>query len=191
MKEKVKEALKLVGWYIIIYVLVTVLFVLLFHTPILKGMEVLMYRGMVFIFITGLLAGVILWVLKCVLKLSYVSFKDVILLFCGVCCVNMVIFTLIPVTVERSVSVFMLSYMEENDGYYTTQDIEEIFVDKYVNDYGAFDKRFNEQVVSGNIEENDDGTYSITENGERVVKLFRIVAKWFDTDQRLVYPNEN
>lgn len=191
MKVNVKEVLKLIGLYFLIYIFVTVVFVLLFHTPLLRGMEVMMYRGIVFIIITGILAGVILWVIKRVFKISYVTIKDVILLFCGVCCVNMVLFTLIPVTVERSVSVFMLSYMEENDGNYTTQDIEDIFVDKYVNEYGAFDKRFNEQIVSGNIEMNDDGTYSITDNGRTVVKMFRTVAKWFNTDQRLVYPNEN
>lgn len=108
------------------------------------------------------------------------------------CCVNMVFLTLIPVTVERSVSVFMLSYMEENsDQTFTEESVGEVFTSKYVEDYGAFEKRFEEQVVTGTIRQNEDGTYSITESGEFVVKMFRTIADWFDTDRRLVYPNEN
>ena len=108
------------------------------------------------------------------------------------CCVNMVIFTLIPVTVERSVSVFMLSYMDENsDQKFTKDDIGEVFTAKYVNDYGAFDKRFDEQLVTGTIVDNGDGTYTITDQGRFIVTMFRGVAKVFNTDQRLVYPNEN
>jgi len=108
------------------------------------------------------------------------------------CCVNTVLFTLIPVTVERSVSVFMLSYMEENsDQTFTQESVGEVFTSKYVEDYGAFEKRFNEQVATGTIRQNPDGTYSITESGEFIVNAFRTVAEWFDTDRRLVYPNEN
>ena len=62
--------------------------------------------------------------------------------------------------------------------------------DKFV-DYGAFDKRFDEQIVTGTLVDNGDGTYSITDSGRRVVSMFRMVADWFNTDQRLVYPNEN
>ena len=66
--------------------------------------------------------------------------KDVILMFLGFCLVNMVLFTLIPVTVERSVSVFTLSYMEENPQAYTVEEMEEVFNEKYVQEFEAFDK---------------------------------------------------
>ena len=108
------------------------------------------------------------------------------------CCVNMVLFTLIPVTVERSVSVFMLSYMDENsDRSFTEDDVQQIFTDKYVKDYGAFEKRFEEQIATGTLKDNGDGTYSITPAGRKIVTMFRTVADWFNTDKRLVYPNEN
>ena len=86
----------------------------------------------------------------------------------------------------------MLSYMEENqDQTFTEESVGEVFTSKYVEDYGAFEKRFDEQVVTGTIVQNEDGTYSITPKGEFVVKAFRMIAEWFDTDRRLVYPNEN
>ena len=180
----------LIGLYALIYIACTALFIGLFHTGLLKNMEVLMYRGVAFIVITGVIAAVIMGVVR---KFwGFVTTRDVIMMFVIFCCVNMVFLTLVPVTVERSVSVFMLSYMEENkDQTFTEESVGEIFTAKYVDDYGAFEKRFDEQVVTGTIVQNEDGTYSITPRGEFIVDMFRTIAEWFDTDRRLVYPNEN
>jgi hypothetical protein len=190
MKYTFKDILKLIGLYALIYIICSAVFVGLFHTPILKGYDVLMYKGIGFIIVTGIIAAVLMGICR---KLwNKVEIKDIIMMFVIFCCVNTVLFTLIPVTVERSVSVFMLSYMEENkDQTFTQQEIEEIFKEKYVVEYGAFEKRFNEQVETGTIVENPDGTYSMTDSGEFIVKMFRTVADWFDTDRRLVYPNES
>lgn len=184
------SVIALIGLYLLIYIVCTALFVGLFHTGLLKDMEVLMYRGVAFIVITGVAAGVIMGIIR---KFwGFITVRDIIMMFVIFCCVNMVFLTLIPVTVERSVSVFMLSYMDENsDQTFTQESVGEVFTSKYVEDYGAFEKRFDEQVVTGTIEQNPDGTYSITERGRLIVKLFRTIAEWFDTDRRLVYPNEN
>ena len=180
----------LIGIYALIYIICTALFIALFHTGFLASMDVLMYRGVAFIIITGVVAAVIMGVLR---KLwGFITTRDIIMMFTIFCCVNMVFLTLIPVTVERSVSVFMLSYMEENsDQTFTEESVGEVFTTKYVEDYGAFEKRCHEQVETGTIVQNPDGTYSITESGKFVVKMFRTISEWFNTDQRLVYPNEN
>ena len=184
------SVLALIGIYVLIYLACTALFIGLFHTGLLKNMEVLMYRGVAFIVITGVVAAVIMGLIR---KLwGFITVRDIIMMFVIFCCVNMVFLTLIPVTVERSVSVFMLSYMEENsDKKFTEESVGEVFTSKYVEDYGAFEKRFDEQVVTGTIRQNEDGTYSITDSGKFVVKMFRMIADWFNTDKRLVYPNEN
>ena len=180
----------LIGVYALIYIVCTALFIALFHTSFLAGMDVLMYRGAAFIIITGIVSAVIMGVIR---KFwGFVTIRDIIMMFVIFCCVNMVFLTLIPVTVERSVSVFMLSYMEENsDQTFTEESVGEVFTTKYVEDYGAFEKRFHEQVETGTIVQNPDGSYSITESGKFVVKMFRVVTDWFGTDQELVYPNEN
>lgn len=184
----IKKIAKIIGIYLVVYLLCSTVFVLLFHTPLLKGMEVLMYRGIVFILMTGILAAILM--LFCKRKWSSLfDFKDIILMFLGFCSVNMVLFTLIPVTVERSVSVFTLSYMEENPGVYTIEDMEKIFQEKYVCEFQAFDKRFKEQIVSGNVDETEEG-YVLNERGKFTVKFFRVVSSMFGTDERLIYPNE-
>ena len=184
-----KKIGKIVGVYLAIYVICSVVFVGLFHTPILKGMEVLMYRGIAFIVTAGVLAMIVMFL--CTKKWKELfDIKDVILMFLGFCSVNMVLFTLIPVTVERSVSVFTLSYMEENPQAYTVEEMEEVFNEKYVQEFEAFDKRFKEQIVSGNVEETEEG-YVLNERGKFTVNFFRAISSLFDTDERLIYPNEN
>ncbi len=192
LKEKIRDTVRLILVYLLLYLCALALFIALFHTNLLKRVDVLMYRGMVFILLSSGAAAVLMGVGRHVWNSRYISKKDILLLFAGCCCVNMVFFTLVPVTVERSVSVFMLSYMEENaDMEFMKEDVEQIFVEKYVNDYGAFEKRFHEQIVTGTIEQNEDGSYGITKRGKQIVYLFRLIAEWFDTDRRLVYPNDN
>lgn len=187
---KFKRGLIIAGLYILIYIICTLIFIGLFHTGLLSGLDVLMYKGIAFILITGVIAGILMFLAMKFIKFLKLNGKDVLLMFCIFCCVNMVLFTLIPVTVERSVSVFMLSYMYENDGEaFTEEEMSDTFKDIYVDDFGAFEKRFHEQVVSGNIEDKGDG-YTLTDSGRTVVKLFRTVSKWFNTDQRVVYPSE-
>lgn len=189
-KTEVKKILGLIGIYIVIYVVCTAIFIAFFHTPVLANMKVLMYRGIGLLILTGILSAIVMGIVRKFWK--FVTVRDIIMVFVIFCCVNMVLFTLIPVTVERSVSVFMLSYMDENsEKTFTKEDIGEVFTAKYVNDYGAFDKRFDEQLVTGTIVDNGDGTYTITDEGRFIVTMFRGVSTMFNTDQRLVYPNEN
>ena len=189
-KTSAGSVIKLILLYIGIYLVCSLMFVGLFHTGLLKSMDVLMYRGIAFIVLTGLIAAIVMGVIRKFWK--FVTIRDIIMMFVIFCCVNTVLFTLVPVTVERSVSVFMLSYMDENsDKTFTQEDVGDIFTAKYVNDYGAFEKRFNEQVVTGTIKQNPDGTYSITDRGRFIVRGFRTCAEWFDTDRRLVHPNQN
>ena len=151
-----------------------------------------MYKGIIYIIVTGLLASIIMIIAKKKKFHNLIDNKDVVLMLIGYCCVNMVLFTLIPVTVERSVSVFMLSYMDSyQDESYSESKMTKIFEDIYVDEFKAFDKRFNEQIVTGTIEEVSDGEYKINDNGKFIVKMFRTVAKWFNMDTKLVYPRHS
>ncbi|MCR4624909.1 MAG: hypothetical protein K5795_02920 [Lachnospiraceae bacterium] len=185
----VREILLTLLTYAVLYVVSFFLLVLLIRLPIFSGMHVLMYRGIVLIVISGIIASVLMVLFKKLKGITWLSAKDVVLVFILCCSINMVFFTLIPVTVERSVSVFMLSYMDTFDERtYTEDEISEIFVDKYVTEYGAFEKRFDEQLTTGTIEKNADGSYSITSKGRLIVKLFRLISDVFETDKRLVDP---
>jgi len=101
-------------------------------------------------------------------------------------------FSLIPVTVERSISVYMLSYLDENYPQTITKDeFEKTFYKQYIRDFGAFDKRFREQLDTGSLEFiSAENSYRITEKGRRIVGIFRFFSELFGTEKKLVYPNE-
>ena len=227
-KSPTREIIYTLLVYAVLYVISFGLLILLIRLPLLKSVHVLMYRGIVMIVLSGIISSILLVLFKKWRKATWLSAKDVVLVFILTCSINMVFFTLIPVTVERSVSVFMLSYMDtysgesstgnngdlldvnnstEADskgfsgsitgstqaesgipGHYTQNDISKIFIDKYVYEYGAFEKRFDEQIATGTIEQNADDTYSITDKGRFIVKMFRLISDVFDTDKRLVHP---
>jgi len=184
-----KEILYNVLVYSVLYVISFFAVVLLIRLPLFKGINVLMYRGIIMIIIAGALASCLLVLFRKWKKISWLKTKDAVMVFIITCCINMVFFTLIPVTVERSVSVFMLSYMDTyNEKSFTREDIEEVFEKKYVDEYGAFEKRFEEQISTGTIKRNEDESYSITSKGSFIVGLFRLISNMYDTDKRLVYP---
>ena len=187
--SKAKEIIFTLLTYAVLYIISFLFLILLVRLPLFKGIHVLMYRGIVLIVLSGILASVLLYLFMRLRKISWLSAKDVVLVFILSVSINMVFLTLIPVTVERSVSVFMLSYMDTYpEKTYTEEEISKIFVDKYVYEYGAFEKRFDEQLTTGSIEQNADGSYSITSKGRFIVKMFRAIADVFETDQRLVRP---
>lgn len=192
MGKTLKRIMLTVLAYIVIIMLGTVIFVALFHTPLLRGLNVFFYRGCIFLMISAILSAGLTLIAAKVFKKLQLEIKDAVVVFFLFAGFTLGWFTLLPVTVERSVSVFMLSYMDQNsETGITAGEFGEIFYQKYIEDFGAFDKRFAEQELSGNMAVLEDGSgYVITKNGRFIVALFRFCANLFDTEKWLVYPND-
>lgn len=187
-----KEFCKLFLIYAVLVILGTVLYVASFHTPLFAGMDVFFYRGLALILFWGAVMAFVMFLLKVCKWKKLITGRDILLLFAGFCCVNVVIFTHLPVTAERSISVFMLGYMTDHaEESFTEEEIGAYFVDRYVGDFGAFSKRFHEQEVTGTIEKDADGEgYHITESGKKLMGLYDAVADWYGLDKKLIHPDE-
>lgn len=87
------------------------------------------------------------------------------------------IFLFIPVTVDRSISVNLLIYLdsEYSDELFEYKDIENQIID-YTTSKDFTDKRINEQIASNNIIV-EGNKYKLTSSGKFLVKLFDIVSK--------------
>ncbi|MBQ2204613.1 MAG: hypothetical protein II411_01805 [Lachnospiraceae bacterium] len=146
-----------------------------------------MYRGIKFIVISAVLNIILSIIIKRMLfkELNGFDMFSIVVFYMSV---TMVFFILVPVTVERSVSVYMLSYADESDTNFTKSDIENSFIDIYLKDFGAFDKRFDEQIETGTIEKVNDNEYRLNDRGRFIVRLFRFIANVFNTDKKLVNP---
>lgn len=187
---KIKDVFKLLAIYFVLFCLGSLFYVLSMRTFFLSNISVFFYRGIAVIIFWGVIISLIMFLLKKIFWNKIITIRDIILIFCAFCCIHVVIFTHLPVTADRSISVFMLGYMAQGEEEYTKEEIEDIFIDKYVYDFEAFEKRLDEQVYSGTIKENEEGKYEITNSGRRIISIYEVIIKWFKLEDKLVHPKD-
>lgn len=174
--------------YILLFLAGSAAYVLGIRSGIFNGISVFFYKGIIAIIAVGLVFTVIMLIIKFAAMKKVITVRDILLFFCAFCCIHIVIFTHLPVTADRSISVFMLGYMNNKNGECTKQELEDVFIEKYVHEYEAFDKRIFEQIYTGTIEETDKETYILTDSGKRIIGIYEVVADWFRIDEKLISP---
>ncbi|MBQ7578652.1 MAG: hypothetical protein IJT21_10355 [Synergistaceae bacterium] len=94
------------------------------------------------------------------------------------------------VSIDRSYTIYYLSYMNDNsEKLYSTQELQQQFIDGYLVKANETQKRISEQLAIGNIEQNSSGKYRITEKGKRLIKFFRTLEFIFPCpDKNSIYP---
>lgn len=188
---KTKKRLIFICIMLGLFMMGSVFSVLCFKTALFKSIDVFFYRGIALILFWGLIITIILLLLRFFLFKDIFLLRDAFMLFVVFCAVNVVFFTHVPVTADRSISVFMLGYMVDNEEQsFSEEEIEEYFIERYVKDYGAFEKRFHEQVETGTIEEVAPGEYQITESGIKLMKMYEKVAEIYGIDDKLIHSDE-
>lgn len=99
---------------------------------------------------------------------------------------NICFLVLLPVTVDRSVTVYLLSTIEQERNGITPPALEQAFVEGYVRDMHAIDRRIDEQSRSGNVAVGPNGEVRLTAQGRRFMNVSRTIARLFGTDPRFV-----
>lgn len=187
MRVNIKNTIILLFFYSGFFILGTLFFVLLFHTSLLRE-SVLFYRGIALLSITTFLMTILLLIFRKSRYNKIFTIRDVIILILLLFFINLVFFTHVPVTADRSISVFLLGYMNNYfDKPLNKEKMRQIFIDKFLQDNDAIQKRFDEQIVSGNIKKVQGG-YRLTKQGELIIKFYNIIAKIFTIDKRNVSP---
>lgn len=161
----------------------SLIFILLFQTSLFDNVNVFFYRGISLLIISSLFTLFISFIIKFFSKERLFTFRDVIISFVLIFCINLVFFTHLPVTAERSVSVFLLSYMsEKRESYLTEEEITRVFVQEYLYENKNIQKRFNEQLISGNVVE-ENGNFRITQRGMWIIKIYKFLGDLFDINK--------
>jgi len=156
------------------------IYVLLFWAGIGASMTILFYRGVALAIGTAILVGLFaLWPARRTRDSSLPIAAAALSLSFNIC-----FLVLLPVTVDRSVSVYLLSTIERRQ--MTPAELQAAFIDGYVVDMGAIDRRIDEQRKSGNVTVSADGKVRLTKQGERFMAFSRLVARLFGTDPRFV-----
>jgi hypothetical protein len=180
------HALALIGFYGLATLIGGILFLVINRAVALLGVDILFYRGVVALAVVCVLlvplCGRILRRAPAVLGLSA---RDGLGAALAATSVLLAGFVLGPVTVDRSVSVFMLSRFDRADAPLTSQAVRDVFVKTYVDDWRQIDRRLLEQQASGNLEKTATG-WRLTAQGRNFMKVSRIMSRAFDGDPRFV-----
>ncbi len=188
MQKKIRSVIRLVLLYAGLFILGTAGYIASFHTPLLAQVDVFFYRGLYLIALWGAGVSLLLLLLRGHLGAEVLK-RDVLLFFLAFCCVNVVVFTHLPVTADRSITVFMLGYMSDHEEEsFTEEDLKEIFEEIYVDRYGAFSKRLHEQEETGTILETEEGAYQISPAGQALMRIYEVTTRLYALDDRLVHP---
>lgn len=152
------------------------------RSPLFAGIPILFYRGLLLCALSAML------VMAAMALLRKWRFDPATIIAAGSLSLsfNICFLIVLPVTLDRSISVFMLTQIEQHqDEALDSQRITDIFVQKYVGDMRQMDRRIAEQTVSGNVT-TIDGNIRLTEQGHRFLAFSRTLARLFGTDPRFV-----
>ncbi len=102
---------------------------------------------------------------------------------------NLCFLVIFPVTIDRSVSVFVLGQMAAHaDRAYSADQMTKVFSDVYVGEDHQIDRRLREQLLSGNVERIGAG-YRISARGKAFIQTSKLIAWMFEGDTRFVSPS--
>ncbi len=158
--------------------------VALFKLGVAAGIDILFYRGLV------LCAAALLLTVAAMAYVGHATrratLRDAIAAGFLSLGVNLSVLVLAPVTVDRSLSVFILGHMARHEGEsFTTEQIDATLRDVYLGRFHQVERRMQEQLRSGNVRRTGDG-YTISPQGLAFIRTARLIGWMFDVDPRFV-----
>lgn len=174
------------AWFTAAVVLVVGSVVVLSWIGLLDRISILFYRGLVLIAVGELICFAVLLIARAKWPAWHVRDAVSACAFAGGIAVCLLI--VLPVTIDRSISVFMLTQMAaQPDHAFTPSELRTLFVDVYVERYEQIERRLEEQEVSRNVSQTANG-FQITPQGLAFVRFARALSIVFQTDRRFVTP---
>ncbi|GAA5784557.1 hypothetical protein YWS52_08760 [Chitiniphilus shinanonensis] len=127
-------------------------------------------------------------VLLLLLPIAWIEKKDVVVSFSIMLCINTLFFTHLPVTADRSVTVFLLGYMSDSKKeVFSKDELESALIEKYVRDFKAVDRRLAEQIRTGTVS-SSHGEYSLTPKGNALINFYAKIVEWYEIPADYVHP---
>lgn len=191
IKEEAHKILTAIILCIGLCLFISIFVAVLLRTPLFAEQKAYLYR---LLFLTAICCIVLLAASAAVFwkraQVFGISFSTSILCTALSTVFMCLFFSLGPMVIERSYTVYSLADMSDHeDTVYSAEDIKIQFIEGYIEEANESQKRIDEQVFIGNLKEVPGG-YQITEKGKSYVKLFRFVEAIFPVpDENSIYPN--
>lgn len=187
--ERVSMLLKiavLLAFHVAATLIGACLFVILLRCGAFAAIDVLFYRGVAVLVVSGSLLIAILWILVRRLPEGLgLSARDAVGAAAMSFSLLLAAFVLGPVTVDRSVSIFILSQFDRAGVPLTQQAARNAFITNYVDDWDQIGRRLREQEISGNHERTPQG-WQLTSQGRVLMEAARAMSHLFGGDPRFV-----
>ena len=180
--------LALAGLYVAMLVVGFVAFAALFKAGTLSGMAVMFFRGLILALVA--FVGTFALALAALSRRgsSGLNGRDAFGAAVLSLSFNISFLVVVPVTVDRSISIFVLGQMNAApDRLYSSDDMSRLFNSVYVGRYGQIDRRLREQTIAGNVEAIGD-KYRISARGRLSIATAKLVVWLFGGDARLADP---
>jgi len=165
--------------YFLVFLLFTVVFLLLFRSPLFKGQTVLFYRGSFLLAVTFLLFAITPGVIRGVVKVKYDTFFAALVMSASI---HLAIFVVFPVTFDRSITMYLLNRLATSQ--FSTcqglspQQMEQLFIREYVKRDQAIARRLKEQSIIKMLEKKDS-CVSLTPRGHNFLKLSEFIKQLY------------
>ncbi|MCI0467421.1 MAG: hypothetical protein L0Y57_10525 [Beijerinckiaceae bacterium] len=162
------------------------LFVILLRCGAFAAIDVLFYRGVAVLVVSGFLLLPILWALvgRMPERLGMTR-RDTVGGAVVAWSLLLAVFIVGPVTFDRSISIFILAQFELADTPLSQQALRNAFIRTYVDDWDQVGRRLREQETSGNLERTPQG-WQLTARGRTLMEVARAVSHLLGDDPRFV-----
>jgi len=161
--------------------------VALFKSGAFRGVDILFYRGVILVALSAAATFGLLALAGRLWRRTGITLRDAVAAGALSLGLNLSFLVIFPVTIDRSVTVFLLGRMAAEPQAQTVPELEAMFVGGYLGEYRQIQRRMDEQVRSGNVEA-VGSRYSISGQGRAFLRTSRLVAWMFDTDPRFLGP---
>lgn len=178
------NVIKWFGKEVGIIFIASIIYVVFCHIPLFSFTGIFFYDSILRVLIVTIILGVIEVIIRKRLKLDS---KDIFISLSIFMLVNLLWLLVCIISLDRSLSVFILCYMDEYQNDMSEDDIEEVFQEIFVEKYGMLERRFHEQIVTGNIT-CEEGKYRLTDRGRGIVKIFKAMSHVYNVDKRFTEP---
>ncbi len=166
--------------YFLLCVLFSCVYIFLFHLNVLPG-HILFNKGIYLLFLTTTIFIISFRLFKKINFFNTIAFSTffsaVVLAFS----LNLTLFILVPVTFDRSLSIFLLDSLQNSsnsnmcrDGFITAE-LQKKLIDDYIIAHKALEKRLDEQQYLGNITLEGNNCVSLSPQGKKIMQFLKTV----------------
>lgn len=179
---------KLILLYLLGMPLGFILYLIGFKVGLFASNDIIFYRGLEILCVTSvlqfsLITFIILHTMRPEVSLAHAL--SISMTSLAICSTFLIV---IPVSLDRSVSVFLLGYMNNMDRELTKDELAFGLENIYVKQYSAINRRIDEQLISGNIKLTEKNGIILTQQGKDFILLSRKIANVLNIDKKYVDP---